>query len=147
MDRYFNSVVGPGDAPLFFNPLYNNCACRIQKMRFRYHRQVKVRLHDVKNKDLTKLCLERGVNSKDSAFIVQKHNELRKRVARGELTDQPQGINLRRVVSLLNPNNFNLICVFQYWDELLANATQELADLCIFEKVDNVKDGKSVTFR
>ncbi|KAK8399007.1 hypothetical protein O3P69_004240 [Scylla paramamosain] len=66
--------------------------------------------------------LAREVSSEEADFIVELHNKLRSKVARGEETrgapgPQPSGANIRALA----------------WDEELATVAQRHADQCIFE--------------
>lgn len=41
---------------------------------------------------------EYGISDYDKQIIVNKHNELRKLIANGQVQGQPRGVNLKRIV-------------------------------------------------
>ena len=72
-----------------------------------------------------------GVSAADQQVIVDKHNELRRKVAKGEETQgkpgpQPSATNMREMS----------------WDADLAQAAQVLADRCVFEHDTAIPAGK-----
>ncbi|XP_019866641.1 ancylostoma secreted protein [Aethina tumida] len=58
-----------------------------------------------------------GVNNDEKNTIINMHNDVRIKVARGELSGQPRGVNLKRMS----------------WDDCLANEAQRIANNCEFK--------------
>lgn len=65
------------------------------------------------------------VSKTDATVIVDAHNEYRKRIANGEVSGQPRGINLKRMK----------------YDEKLAAEAQKIANTCEFAH-KHVEDGR-----
>ncbi|CAH0559593.1 unnamed protein product [Brassicogethes aeneus] len=57
-----------------------------------------------------------GVSSTEQTLIVNLHNNVRLKVARGTVPNQPRGINLKKL----------------YWNACLASEAQRIANSCVF---------------
>lgn len=92
---------------------------------------------------------EHGVNHKDQKLIVQLHNEIRRNIAQGKLSDQPKGKGFENYVStkknMVYKNNLFSLIIFQRYDKRLADHAQRIADQCEFEH-KQVKDSKQIIY-